>query len=160
TGPTPVACVKVAFGVDAFGLKLPVPPLTTDHEPVPTVGVLPPSPAVVPRAQMVCGPPTVAVVGGWLIVIVTSGAEGRRGELEMVQRRTTGPTPVACVKVAFGVDAFGLKLPVPPLTTDHEPVPTVGVLPPSPAVVPRAQMVCGPPTVAVVGGWLIVIVTS
>jgi hypothetical protein len=32
-------------------------------------GVLPPSDAVVPKAQIVCGPPTVAVVGGFLTVV-------------------------------------------------------------------------------------------
>ena len=52
-------------------LNVPVPPLVTDHAPVPTEGVLPPRAAVVPRAQIVCGPPTVAVVGGCFTVTVT-----------------------------------------------------------------------------------------
>jgi hypothetical protein len=41
--------------------KRPVPPLTTLH--VPTLG-FPLSWVVVPKAQMVCGPPTMAVGGG------------------------------------------------------------------------------------------------
>jgi len=71
----------------------------------------------------------------------------------MVQRSVIVPVPPVCVKVAFGVEAFGLKVPVaPPVTIDQLPVPVVGVLPPSPAVVPLVQIVCAPPTVAVVGG--------
>jgi hypothetical protein len=159
-GPVPLVCVKVAFGVVAFGLKVPAQPLITDQVPVPVVGLFPPSPVVVPRAQMVCGPPTVAVVGAWLIVIVTVALEsGVHGGLEIVHFNTTGPAPLVCVNVAFGVVAFGLNVPAPPLITDQVPVPVVGVLPPSPAVVPSIQIVCGPPTVAVVGGWLIVIAT-
>ena len=150
-GPIPVRCVKVALGTELFGLKVPVPPLTTDHAPVPTLAVLPPRPAVVLSAQIVCALPTVAFVGGWLIVIVTSAVEGVHGALLMVQRTTTGPVPPVCVKVAFGVFALE-KVPVPPLITDHAPVPVVGVFPPRPAVVPIAQIVCAPPTVAVVGG--------
>jgi hypothetical protein len=99
------------------------------------------------------------VVGGWLIVIVTLAIEVRQTPLEIVQRSTTGPVPVVCVKVALGVVAFGLNVPVPPLTTDHMPVPVVGVLPPKPLVVPSAQIVCGPPAVAVVWPGVTVIVT-
>ncbi len=71
-----------------------MPPLTTDHVPVPTVGVLPPRPAVVPRAQIVCGPPAVAVVGGWVIVTVTFATDGAHVPFEIVQARRTGPVPV------------------------------------------------------------------
>ncbi len=60
---------------------------------------------------------------------------------ETVQRTVIGPVPVRCVKVALAVVAFGLKVPVPPPTTDHAPVPPVGVVPPRPVVVPRAQIV-------------------
>src|SRR5436189_288300 len=101
---------------------------------------------------MVCGPPAVAVVGGGEDRKGAVAGESAQGGLEMVQRRTTGPAPVAWVKVALGVEAPGLNVPVPPLTTDHVPVPEEGVLPPSPAEVPRSQMVCGPPAVAAVGG--------
>ena len=75
------------------------------------------------------------------MVIVTSAVEAAQGGLEIVQRTTTGPAPVKCVNVAFAVAAFGLKVPVPPLTTDQAPVPLVGVFPPSPEVVPPAQIV-------------------
>ena len=150
TGPAPPVCVKVAFGELAL-LNVPVPPLTTDHIPVPLVGMLPPKPVVTPKAQIVCGPPTVAVVGGGVRVIVTSAVDEVQGGFEIVQRTVTGPAPLVCVKVAFGELAL-LNVPVPPLTTDHMPVPLTGVLPPKPVVVPNSQIVCGPPTVAVVGG--------
>ena len=86
--------MKVAFGVAAFGVNVPVPPPTTLQLPEPNTGVLPPSPTVVPLTQIVCGPPTVAVVGAWLMVIVTSAVEsGVHGELEIVHRTVTGPVP-------------------------------------------------------------------
>jgi hypothetical protein len=94
------------------------------------------------------------IVRVWLgpIVRVTFAAEGAQGGFEIVQARTIGPAPPVCVKVAFGVVAFGENVPVPPLTTDHVPVPVVGVFPPRGWAAPRLQIVWGPPTVAVVGG--------
>jgi hypothetical protein len=86
-----------------------------------------------------------------VIVIVTSAVESVQAPFEIVQRRTTGPIPPVCVKVAFGILALGLKVPVPPLTTVHIPVPLEGVFPPKPAVVPKSQIVCELPTVAAVG---------
>jgi hypothetical protein len=86
------------------------------------------------------------------MVMVTLAVEAVHGELAIVQRTTTGPLPLVWVKVAFAVLASGLKVPAPPLTTDQLPVPVVGGLPPRPAVVPKAQIVCAPPTVAAVGG--------
>jgi hypothetical protein len=77
--------------------------------------------------------------------------------LEIVHLKTIGPVPLVCVNVAPGVAALGLNVPVPPLCTVHVPVPMVGGLPPSAAVVPKAQIVCAPPTVAVVGGFLTVV---
>ena len=47
--------------VDA--LKVPVPPLTILHEPVPTVGVLPPKLPLRSTPHKFCVEPTVAVVG-------------------------------------------------------------------------------------------------
>src|SRR5437868_5070947 len=158
--PAPLVGVNVALGVVAFGLNVPVPPLCIVHIPVPEDGVLPPSPEVALLSQIVCGPPTVAVVGDGEIVMVTSANEAGQGELEIVQRRTIGPLPPVCVKVALGVVAFGLKVPAPPLCTVHMPVPLVGVLPPSPAVVVHAQMVWFEPTVAVVGDCVTVMTTS
>lgn len=157
TGPVPPVWVKVAFGVAALE-KVPVPPLTTLQVPVPVTGVLPPNPVVVPFAQTVCAPPTVAVDGVWLMVIVTLAVEAVHGALLIVHRKTTGPAPPVCVNVELGRPALA-NVPVPPLTMLHVPVPVVGVLPPSPVVVPPLQIVCGPPTVAAVGAGLTVIVT-
>jgi hypothetical protein len=133
--------VNVAFGVPAFGLNVPVPILCIVHIPVPLEGLLPPRPAVVLASQIVCAPPTVAGVGDCVIVIVTSANELGHGALAIVHRSTIGPAPLVCVNVALPVLAFGLNVPAPPLCTVHVPVPLVGVLPPSPAVVPRAQIV-------------------
>ena len=72
---------------------------------------------------------------------VTSANELGHGELEIVHLNTIGPLPLVWVKVAPGVVAFGLNVPVPPLCTVHMPVPLVGVLPPNPVVVLKAQMV-------------------
>ena len=85
------------------------------------------------------------------MVTEASDVEAVHGALLMVQRTMTGPAPPVWVKVAFGVAALE-KVPVPPLTTLHAPVPTDGVLPPRPVVVPFAQMVCAPPVEAFVGG--------
>ena len=135
----------------AFGLNVPVPPLTMLQAPVPVVGVLPPKPVVVPFVQIVWAPPTVAAVGAALMVMVTFAVEAVQGALLIVHRTITGPAPPVCVKVDPGKAALE-KVPVPPLTMLQAPVPTDGVLPPSPRVVPFVQMVCAPPTVAVVGG--------
>ncbi len=89
----------------------------------------------------------------------TSAVDGVQGALEMVQRTVIGPVPPACVKVELPEEAFE-KVPVPPLTTDQAPVPTPGVLPPREAVVPLAQIVCGPPAVADVGAALTVMTAS
>lgn len=82
--------------------------------------------------------------------MVTLAVDAVQGPLLIVHRTTTGPVPPVCVNVAFGNAALE-NVPVPPLTTLQAPVPLVGVFPPKPVVVPFAQMVCAPPTVAVVG---------
>src|SRR6185369_806482 len=92
------------------------------------------------------------MVGAWPMVIVTSANDAAQGEFVMVHSTTTGPAPLTCVKVALGVVAFGLNVPVPPPVMDQTPEPIVGVLPPRPAVVPPGGMVWSEPTVAVVGG--------
>src|SRR5215213_211737 len=149
--PVPVAWVNVAFGSLALGANVPVaPPVTIDHVPVaPPVGVLPPSPAVVPSAQIVCGPPALAV-GCWLTVTVTSANESLQVELDTVHLNVIVPAPLVGVNVALPVFAFGLNVPVAPTVTIVQvPVaPPVGVLPPRPEVVPSAQIVCGPPALA------------
>jgi hypothetical protein len=90
------------------------------------------------------------IVTVWLppSVIVTLAADGAQGGFVIVQARRTGPAPPVCVNVAFGVEADGENVPVPPLTTDQAPAPPEGVFPPRPVVVPRLQIVCGPPAVA------------
>ena len=80
------------------------------------------------------------MVGGWVMVIVTSAVALVHGAFDTVHLNTIGPVPLVWVKVAPGVVAFGLNVPAPPLCTVHMPVPLVGVLPPSPAVVLKAQM--------------------
>ena len=92
-----------------------------------------------------------------MMVMETLAVEAVQGALLMVHLSTTGPVPPVWVKVEAGEPALE-KVPLPPLTMPQEPVPMEGVLPPSAAVVPPVQMVCGPPVVAVVGGWLIVMV--
>jgi hypothetical protein len=88
-----------------------------------------------------------------LTVIVTSANESGHGGLEIVHLTVITPAPLVGVKVAPGVIAFGLNVPVaPPVCIVHKPIPEAGVLPPSDAVVLPWQIVCGPPTVAVVGG--------
>jgi len=83
--------------------------------------------------------------------IVTSAVDAAHGALLMVHRAITGPVPPVWVKVAFGEAALE-NVPVPPLTTLQAPVPMVGEFPPRPVVVPFVQIVCGPPTVAALGG--------
>src|SRR5205809_735423 len=127
--PPPV-WVKVAVGVVLLGLKVPVnPPVTIDQAPVPVVGVFAPRPAVVALMQIVCGPPTVAVMVGAVAVLVTSAVDDVHPEFEIVHRRTKFPAPPPVwVKVAVGVVLLGLKVPVnPPVTIDQAPVPVVGV---------------------------------
>src|SRR5439155_17127736 len=91
--------------------------------------------------------------------MTTSADDGAHGAFAMVQRSVIGPVPLVCVNVALGAAELE-NVPVPPPTIDQLPVPTVGALPPRPAVVPLAQMVCGPPAEAGVGGWLTVTITS
>jgi hypothetical protein len=69
-------------------------------------------------------------------VIVTSANEAGQGAFEIVHLTTIVPGPLVGVNVAPGVVALGLKVPVaPPVCIDHIPVPVVGALPPSEAVV-------------------------
>ena len=85
------------------------------------------------------------------MVTATSAVAFGHDALDTVHLSVMVPVPAVCVNVAFGALAFGVNVPVAhPVTIDHVPVaPPVGVLPPSPVVVPSAQIVCGPPAVAV-----------
>jgi len=82
-----------------------------------------------------------------VIVMLTSACVEAHGAFVIVQRSTTGPAPVRCVKVDEGL-LTALSVPVPPLTTLQVPVPGLAALPPKLVVVPDAQMFCVPPTVA------------
>jgi hypothetical protein len=80
--------------------------------------------------------------GTGLTVIDTVADEAPNGGCEMVHLRRTGPVPPVWVNVAFGAEAPGPKVPVPPDSTVHRPVsPAPGVLPPRPDVVPPALIV-------------------
>ena len=68
-------------------LKLPEPPETTAHVPVPDVAVLPARVIAAPK-QTVCADPAVAVVGTPLTLMVTSDADAVHALLLMVQRNT------------------------------------------------------------------------
>lgn len=134
-------------------------PARMDHAPVPWVGVLAAKVVETLVMQMVwSGPAFEAVVAG-VMLMLTSAVLATQGLLLIVHRRTTGPVPPVCVKVEEPLLAL-LNVPVPPLTTLHWPVPVPGVLPPNEAEVPEAQIVCVPPTVAVVGVPATVITTS
>jgi len=78
-----------------------------------------------------------------VIVRITSAVAAVQGALETVHLKVIGPAPPVWVNVAPGVVALGLNVPVaPPVTIVHRPVaPPAGVLPPSVAVVLRAQIV-------------------
>src|SRR5205085_9605500 len=128
--PAPLVGVTVPFAVEASGLKVPVaPPVTIDHVPVsPIAGELPPSPAVVLLSQIVCGPP-VLDVGAGRIVMLTSAVALVQGAFATVHLSVivVPMPPLVCVKVAPGVVAFGLNVPVTPaVTIDQVPVAPTG----------------------------------
>ena len=74
-----------------------------------------------------------------MISMLSSANVEAQGALVMVQRTTTGPAPVAWVKVEVGLAAL-LKEPVPPLCTVQAPTPGLATLPPKEPVVPNAQI--------------------
>ena len=137
--------MNVAPGVVAFGLNVPVDPaVTIVHRPVaPPAGVLPPRLAVVPSAQIVCAAPTVAVGCCLTVMIASEVTLAPHVGLATVHLRVIVPGPLVGVKVAFGVVALGVNVPVAPtVTIDQVPVsPPAGVLPPRPAVVLPSQIV-------------------
>ena len=92
---------------------------------------------VVPPLQMAAGE-TGFTVGAELTVTTTSSVDAVQGEFEIVQRSVYTPAPPAGVNVAvrfavllnWALDVLG------PLTTDHWPVPTLGLLAASVALEP------------------------
>src|SRR5205814_10708415 len=113
----------------------------------PPAGVLPPRPAVVPSAQTPWFEPTVAVGCCFTVITASEVALVPQAGLVTVHLNVIVPAPLVGVKVAFGVVAPGLKVPVAPAATiDQVPVASsAGVLPPRPAVVPRSQRAVGRP---------------
>ena len=107
-------------------------PDTTVQSPVPTVGVLPASVAVVVLHKDWSGP-AAAVVGVALTEITTSSEEAVQGRLEMVQRKVD---ELPIVKpVTPDVREVGLVTCAVPEITVHKPVPTVGLFAASVVVV-------------------------
>src|SRR5205823_329104 len=98
--------------------------------------------------------PALDVVGFWSRIIVTVSLDGGQEALEIVQTNVFAPTvkPVTPDVGSLAVVTVAL-----PAITVHAPVPTVGVLPASVAVV--AQTVSSDPAFAVVGDSSRVIVT-
>lgn len=129
-------------------------PLINVQVPVPVVGVLPAKVAVVTLHKVWSGP-ALDVVGVPLTVIVTSSVEGVQGALAMVQRNTLAPTPNP-VKPEVGEE--GVVIVPEPEILVQVPVPVVGVLPASVAVV--AHIVWSGPAAEVVGLATLVITTS
>lgn len=129
-------------------------PLTTDHTPVPIVGVFPAKVAVVTQARFWFAP-AAATVGAALLVIITSSKEAVHGGLEIVHLKVLAPTPRA---VSPEVDDPGVVIVPEPPTRVHVPLPVPGVFPASVAVV--AQIVWSDPAAAVVDVPLLVMITS
>ena len=98
-------------------------PLNNVQEPVPDVGVLPFN--VVVFAHNTWSVPALAVVGDDKTVMTTVSIDGEQGGLEIVHSKIFCPQPKPETAVV-GLEALlNVQL---PLTFDHAPVPTVGVL--------------------------------
>jgi hypothetical protein len=103
-------------------------PDTTDHAPVPLVGVLPARVAVVPHTDW--SAPALAV-GAAVLTMTTSSVDGVQPEPLIVHLKVTEPTTKP---VTPDVGLVGVVTVAAPVTTVHAPVPLVGVLPASVAV--------------------------
>jgi hypothetical protein len=86
-----------------------------------------------------------------VVVITTSSVEGVQGELDIVHRRVA--VPGTAKPVTPDVGELGVVIVAVPDTTDHAPVPVVGVLPAKVAVVASQAGFISEPALAVVGDW-------
>ena len=134
-------------------------PLTCVHVPTPTVAVLPAIVAEPLLAQMVCGEPAIATVGGALVVMVTCELLAVHGALLMVHWNTYDPTEVSAVIVVVGELALVMVAVLGPLTWVQAPVPTEGVLAAMVTEPTLVQTDCADPALAVVGALFTVTVT-
>ena len=99
-------------------------PLMNDQAPVPTEGVFAAIVAVPLVAQMVCGLPALAAVGGAIAVIITSSMDAVQGLLLDVQRNVRVPAVLRPVMVVVGEEALVMVAAVPP-TWLQAPTPVV-----------------------------------
>ena len=83
------------------------------------------------------------------VVIITSSVEGVQGALEIVQRSVAVPGTASPVTPDVG--EVGVVMVAVPETTDHVPVPTVGVFPANVAVVTPHAGFISVPALAMVG---------
>lgn len=106
-------------------VMLPPVPETIVQRPVPIVGVL--AASVVDVLHKVWSGPALDTVGLAVKVTSTSSVDAVHGAFEIVQR-SVYTVPVSPVKPEVGLEGAPIVPPTPE-TTDHEPVPEVGVLP-------------------------------
>lgn len=126
--PAAVKPVIVVVGDVGVVIVAAGPPVCV-HNPVPTVGALAAIVTVPTLEQMVCAGPAEDAVGAGLTVIVTLEVEGVHGGLEIAHWNTYAPGLVNPVIVVVGDPGVVMVPATGPEICDHEPVPTVGVLP-------------------------------
>jgi len=127
-------------------------PVTTVHTPVPVIGVLALRVAVL--AHTVCTVPALETVGETSPIMVTVLADVGHTPLEIVHTKLFVPL-LNPVTVLFGEAGFVTE--DVPVTTVHKPVPVIGVLALSVAVL--AHSVCVVPALEAEGGTSLVTVT-
>ena len=120
------AVMPVTVVVLDVGVVIVAVPETTDHAPVPVVGLLP---AIVNEAVLhwLMSTPAFAVVGVAELVRMTSLVEAVQVPLLMVHLRVAVLPAVIPVTVVVAEDVVVIV--AVPETTDHAPVPVVGALP-------------------------------
>ena len=131
-------------------------PDTTDHVPVPTAGVLPAN-VVVVVLQRFWSEPAAVKVGNSYTVITTSSEEPVHEPFEIVHLIVTEDPITSPVTLEAGDE--GVVIVAVPETTDHIPVPAVGVFP-ARMVAVVSQRSISVPALAVVGNSSVVITIS